>query len=147
MDLDPFRALAPQELKSHGPAVVYGLVEVVQQRAEANDEMWIDAAARLPRPWFATVLIAHVAGRLEGGEAFPTIAADVVDDARKLLLGALREMKEVAIAKTFEKASRVDPDDESEDWSNLGPPQSELVRLNKKLFLLVTTMGGPFPAP
>jgi hypothetical protein len=92
-------------------------------------------------------VVAHVAGRLEGGEAFPTIAADVVDDARKLLLGALREMKEVAIAKTFEKASRVDPDDESEDWSNLGPPQSELVRLNKKLFLLVTTMGGPFPAP
>lgn len=148
MDLDPFRALAPQELKSHGPGVVFGLVEVVQQRAEANDELWMDAAARLPRPWFATVLIAHVTARLSGGEAFPTIAADVVDDARKLFLGALREMKEPVIAKTFEKAALVDPEDDEGDWSALGPPEAEsLVRLKKKLFLLMTTMSAPFPAP
>jgi hypothetical protein len=146
MALDPFRALPLQELKSRGPKVVFDLVEIVQHRAEANEEAWIDTAARLPKAWFATVLVAHVAARLDEGEFFPTIAADVTDDARTLLLGALREIKEGAIADSFEEATTVDLEDETE-WSNLGPPEpDELARLKKKLFMLVTTMNAPFPA-
>jgi hypothetical protein len=146
MALDPFRALPLHELKSRGPKVVFDLVDIVQHRAEANEEAWIDTAARLPKPWFATVLVAHVAARLDEGEFFPTIAADVTDDARTLLLGALREIKEGAVADSFEEATTVDLEDETE-WSNLGPPEpDELARLKKKLFLLVTTMNAPFPA-
>lgn len=138
MDLDPFAAHSPQTLKVHGPRVVFGLVDIVQQRAEARDEQFVEAAARLPGPWYAAVLLGHVAGRLEAGEAFPAISADLTDAAHKLLVGALREIKEAGLADAFAAA-------DDEDAGPVVPEAAALGRLKKKLFVLVTTMTAPFP--
>jgi hypothetical protein len=145
--LDPFREHPSEALKARGPKVLTELLDVVQQRADSDEETFADAAAKLPEAWHATMLLSHVVRRLEAGSLIPEALADLPEvDDRTLVITALKEIGEKALASTFLQAENV-LDEEESAWGKYGPPETaELSRVKKKLFVLVGSMPEPFPA-
>lgn len=147
MALDPYSAHEVAKLKSRGLRVVHELVSVVEERAKSADEEFVEACARLPQAWQATMLLAHVLDRFEKDDYIPEIVRDMPEvDDRTLVIAALKEIKEPSLAKAFSAAEDV-IDEEKSMWRELGPPEPEaLVRLHKKIFALVGAMDEAFPS-
>ena len=116
-------------------------------RAERSGEDFSEACAHLSKPWHATMLLAHILERFERDEYIPEIVRDFAEmDDRALIVAALREIKEPALAKQF-AASEDLVDEDPAKWQGFGPPEPEhLVRLHRKSFALVSAMDEPFPA-
>lgn len=144
MKLDPFRAHSVTSLKELGPSAVGALVDVVEARADACEESYIDACARLPEAWRATMLIAFVVERFEEG----TLLGDVLDmlgDDVEIVLRALDEIGERELAQELRYVEETRSADD-EERSSEGPPGREvLTRMRKKLAVLVASMDAPFP--
>lgn len=145
--LDPLAGHSVLTLKARGPRVVHALLEVVRLRAEdAGDEL-PEALAKLPAPWQATLLLAHVLDRLESGSYIPEVITQLPEISdRTLVIAALKEIKEPELSRKFSEAEDV-VDEEPSHWSAFAPPEPEvLVRLHKKIFALVSGMDEAFPA-
>jgi len=146
--LDAFSSLDPKALKARGLPIVHDLLKAMHARAERVDEEFAEACSRLSKPWQATMLLAHILERFERDEAIPEIVRDFPEiDDRSLIIAALKEIKEPALAKQFQQAEDVIDDDPGTHWKGLGAPDPEhLVRLHKKIFALMSAMDEPFPS-
>lgn len=147
MSLDPWSAHDVAKVKARGLRVVHELRTVVEERARATGEDFVEACARLPEPWQATMLLAHVLDRLQNKQFIPEIVRDMPEvDDRTLVITALREIKEPQLSKAFSAAEDV-VDESPKAWTSFGPPPAEdLARLHKKIFVLVGSMEEDFPA-
>jgi hypothetical protein len=146
--LDPYTTHDVPKLKARGLRVVHELISVVEERAKSAGEDFVEACARLPQAWQATMLLAHVLDRFEKDEFIPEIVRDMPEiDDRTLVIAALKEIREPNLARAFSDAEEVIDEDPKLMWRELGPPEPEaLVRLHKKIYALVSAMDEPFPS-
>lgn len=148
MALDPYSAHDVTKLKARGLRVVQELVSVVEARAKSSNEDFVEACARLPQAWQATMLLAHVLDRFENETYIPAIIRDMPEvDDRTLVISALKEIKEPILARQFSEAEDVVDEDPKTMWKPYAPPEAQdLMRLHKKIFALVSTMDEAFPS-
>jgi hypothetical protein len=148
--LDPFAAHDAERLKARGLRVVKELVEILEHRAESENEAFADQASKLSEAWQAVMLVARVALQCEEGTMLPEILGGLPEtDDRTLVLRALKEMGEGDLAKALSQAEEL-VDEDPRTWASvayLKPPEGDaLLRLKKKLFVLIGSMSEPFPA-
>jgi hypothetical protein len=144
MKLDPFRSYSVTSLKELGANAVAALVDVVEARADAREESYAAACARLPEAWSAVMLLAFAVERFEEGALMGDVI-DALDEEVDVVFQALDEIGERELAaelRSVEESARSDDDERSDE----GPPDGDvLARIRKKLAVLVASMDAPFP--
>src|SRR4051812_13047496 len=98
MALDPFASHAVAALKKLGARAVPELIDVVDKRADAREESFAAACARLPEAWRAIALLGFAVAQLEEGSFLGDVLLALGADAAGFMIDALGEIGEPELA-------------------------------------------------